>query len=424
MRQLGAKPIPQLTTRQRIFEVLLSEAPNDPILLTQYFKLLTEISRSQFGLIDARLPGCRFPLYLRGMTSDVNNLRQIFENQEYELRTNAEPRRILDLGAYAGYAAVWFANRFPDAEIVCVEPSPANFRMLVLNTLPYERITRIQGAVWDRSIALEIRSPTDGISPAGAWAFQTTPATENPKRQVAGYSVQDLLQAVGWSGVDFLKCDIEGAEVEVFGNAAVTTWLAEATTVAIELHERFRAGSEATVFRMFPEAEWQRTLNGEFTVFTRLTHVRKPQLSSCLPIVLQPDRTSPLPFRAINVRPENWTLWGDDEETFRLHPNPPGAGAAELSFQLELKGHRAFSTTLRLPRTAAAAVIFAARLTNEENETVAHDSRFVNPGESVDWRLAFEPRYGIYTLSISTEMAPDALSNAFAWATWSATTIR
>jgi hypothetical protein len=131
VRQLGAKPIPQLTTQQRIFEVLLSGAPNDPILLTQYFKLLTEISRS-LGLIDARLPGCRFPLYLRGMTSDVNNLRQIFENQEYELRTNAEPRRILDLGAYAGYAAVWFANRFPDAEIVCVEPSPANFRMLAV----------------------------------------------------------------------------------------------------------------------------------------------------------------------------------------------------------------------------------------------------------------------------------------------------
>ena len=194
------------------------------------------------------------------MTSDVFNLRQIFENEEYAFGTSATPRRILDLGAYAGYAAVWFANRFPDAEIFCVEPSPANFRMLSLNTLPYEQIRRIQGAVWDRSTALEIRSPTSDVWPAGAWALQTMPATGDRDHQIAGYSVPDLLQSVGWSGIDFLKCDIEGAEVEVFGDAAATTWLAEVSTVAIELHERFRSGSEATVSKMFPEAEWHRAM--------------------------------------------------------------------------------------------------------------------------------------------------------------------
>jgi hypothetical protein len=107
-----------------------------------------------------------------------------------------------------------------------------------------------------------------------------------------------------------------------------------------------------------------------------------------------------------------------------LHPNQPGAGAAELSFRLELKGHNAFFATLRLPRTAASEVIFAVRLVTEGNKIVADDSRLVGPGESIDWCLGFEPQYGSYNLSISTEMAPGAQSNAFAWATWSATTIR
>ena len=414
----------QLATRQRSFELLLSQTADDRTLLTQYFELLTEISRAQFGLIDARLPTCRFPLYLRGMTSDVFNLRQIFERQEYEFGTVPAPRRILDLGAYVGYAAVWFANRFPEAEIVCVEPSPANFRMLLLNTAPYERIRLIQGAVWDRSAVLDIKSPTSDGLEAGAWALQTTVASGEHQRQVVGYSVTDLLQMVGWSGIDFLKCDIEGAECEVFRDAAAPIWLSETNAVAIELHDRFRSGCDAAVYGVLSEAEWRRGLHGEFATFTRRTSPPPPPHLKAVPIILQPGRTSPCRFTALNVGPEIWSLWGDDEETFRLHPNPPGAGAAELLFQLDLKGHDTFSTTAQLPRTSAGNVIFGTRLATKENETIVHDSRLVRPGKSIDWCLHFERRHGRCDLSMSTEMAPAAESNAYAWATFSKTTIR
>jgi FkbM family methyltransferase len=80
----------------------------------------------------------------------LRNFAQIFLNREYGFPIPFKPRRILDLGAYVGFAAIFLAQRFPDAEIVCVEPSAENFRLLMLNTSAYSNIRQINAAVWSR----------------------------------------------------------------------------------------------------------------------------------------------------------------------------------------------------------------------------------------------------------------------------------
>src|SRR5690242_12552918 len=93
-------------------ESMLHKAPDNAALLQAYFNSLTGLSQRSFGLMHAALPGCATPLFFRGMTSDVPNMEQIFGHAEYGFRFAKAPRRILDLGAYVGYAAVYFANRF------------------------------------------------------------------------------------------------------------------------------------------------------------------------------------------------------------------------------------------------------------------------------------------------------------------------
>ena len=54
---------------------------------------------------------------------------------------------ILDCGANTVFSSVWFQLALPDANVVGVEPSSENFRMLEMNTSTLGRFTGIEAAV-------------------------------------------------------------------------------------------------------------------------------------------------------------------------------------------------------------------------------------------------------------------------------------
>jgi predicted O-methyltransferase YrrM len=76
-------------------------------------------------------------------------LRQVFGRNEYAIGDRQLEERIwtrysdivkarqtavvVDAGANIGLASLWFANQYPKAKIVCIEPDPENFRILKEN---------------------------------------------------------------------------------------------------------------------------------------------------------------------------------------------------------------------------------------------------------------------------------------------------
>ncbi|HZC80198.1 MAG TPA: hypothetical protein VE222_00515, partial [Nitrospiraceae bacterium] len=86
------------------------------------------------------IPGFRAPIILRAGTSDRPTFSKIFVDQEYAIDLNITPRLIIDGGANVGYAAIFFARRYPHASIVAVEPEPQNFRLLERNTAAYPNV--------------------------------------------------------------------------------------------------------------------------------------------------------------------------------------------------------------------------------------------------------------------------------------------
>src|SRR5690349_22538922 len=77
-------------------------------------KMKKEYSSFQYGSHD---------LYIRNHTSDVQAFEQIFLAEDYNFAlTNVSPRLIVDAGANVGYASIYFANKFPNATILAVEP--------------------------------------------------------------------------------------------------------------------------------------------------------------------------------------------------------------------------------------------------------------------------------------------------------------
>jgi hypothetical protein len=105
----------------------------------------TEIyGKAKYGRQEYRLtvPGLRGPILLRGKTSDRLTFQKIFVDGEYVFDLGFTPRVVLDGGANVGYSSLFFAQQFPHALIIAVEPEATNFRLLMHNTARYPIFVR------------------------------------------------------------------------------------------------------------------------------------------------------------------------------------------------------------------------------------------------------------------------------------------
>jgi len=187
-----------------------------------------------------RVPGVRHPVVLRAGTADIDVFQQVFLWEELQGEFDPVPSSIIDAGAHTGLASVYLATRFPDARIVALEVEPANFEMLRRNTAAYSGISIRHCGLWAKPARLRIADLG-----ASSWGFRTVEATADAPETVPAVGVADLLDELGWPSVDFIKIDIEGAEIEVFSSAG--NWIDRVGSFAVELHDRVRAGCTAVV---------------------------------------------------------------------------------------------------------------------------------------------------------------------------------
>jgi FkbM family methyltransferase len=163
----------------------------------------------------------------------------VFVQEDYGATLPFEPQVIVDAGAYTGFSAIFFANKYPAAEIIAVEPDPENFKLLTRNIRGYPRITPLQAAIWFEDTDLDLYSQTEGH-----WAsslFSSSPrAEQSAMHRVRAIQIESLMSRFSLDRIDLLKIDIEGAEKELFEHAA--PWIDRVGAIFIELHDRFRPG--------------------------------------------------------------------------------------------------------------------------------------------------------------------------------------
>lgn len=204
----------------------------------------------------------RSPLKLRVPSSDIRTYHQVFVDEEYDFSASEEPLTIVDAGANVGLASISFANRFPNATVIAIEPESSNFALLKRNVAPYPRIIPLQAALWSEAGEIDLMDPG-----YGKWGFVTRNATDDhgPSGQlchrVRAVTVSNLMEIYGLSSIDILKIDIEGAEREVFGDT--TPWLSRVNAIIIELHDRMKPGCSRAFYNGSNgfDSEWQRGEN-------------------------------------------------------------------------------------------------------------------------------------------------------------------
>jgi len=143
--------------------------------------------------------------------SELEVLREVFLEREYEIELRTEPVVILDLGSNVGASIVFFHARYPAARIIGVEPDPRAFTRLRTNVAQFDGVTVLNMAA----------ARADGLRPFyqadESWlsSLREQEGAESDSIEVETRTLETLLAELGIDHVDLLKIDVEGAEEEI-----------------------------------------------------------------------------------------------------------------------------------------------------------------------------------------------------------------
>lgn len=165
---------------------------------------------------------------LKNRAYDISRFRRGAELlNHYESLANADHRPlIVDTAASIGAAAVFFAHKFPNADIVALEPDPAKFDLLKANTSGL-RIECIQGRVAVRN-------------------DQAGPAPE--------ITMNDICRGGSTSQFFFVKFAVEAGDLF----AANAEWVERTAVLIAELADHLLPGTALTRTFVDRAAGWNR----------------------------------------------------------------------------------------------------------------------------------------------------------------------
>lgn len=218
------------------------------------------------GFEKIKLNELKFPIQLRKNSSDILTFHQIFTFKEYVMNLGFVPKFIVDAVANIGLSVVFFANKFPDATIIAVEPEKSNFEMLLKNTTKYKNIFCVK-----KSISNQPDLSFDVVDKGfGNWGFVTQVKNNGqPEKvidQVDSLTIDEILVYHKLECLDLLKIDIEGAEKNLF-ESNYENWLLKTKCIIIELHDGMTKGSSKSFFAAISRYNFSYFNRGENLLF-------------------------------------------------------------------------------------------------------------------------------------------------------------
>ena len=204
-------------------------------------------------IAHVKVPGIAHTLYIRKCFGDRETFREVIVGSYYAHKSliRANPKLIIDAGAHIGLASVFFANIFPKARILAIEPEHSNFDMLLMNSKKYPNIEPIRSALWHSRTKAEITN-----SFAETWAFR---CSESKYGEIPTITLAELCNG---SCPDIIKLDIEGAEKALFEEST----LPRPKILVLETHDRIVPGCTEAAMKYCCKFNFNRHLSGNVDI--------------------------------------------------------------------------------------------------------------------------------------------------------------
>jgi FkbM family methyltransferase len=224
LRAGGVLRVPEVKRCRTLFTWLLSKASGPPPVSTEDGLLVFHYRDSTIAI--------------RPTDTDFFSFEEVFLRDAYRLNdARAALDDVIDIGANIGLFTIRvapFAKR-----VIAVEPVADNLavaRRNIVNANVQEKVTLVQRAMSDKTgaaVRLFLSSVNyGGHSICRQHASQWGPVAH---KDVAAISLADLFDREGIGRCSLLKCDIEGAEFDVFRSASPDL-LSRIDRIAMEVH--------------------------------------------------------------------------------------------------------------------------------------------------------------------------------------------
>jgi FkbM family methyltransferase len=169
-----------------------------------YFSEMKVLRVAQKNLVCLLPERLQSPVFLRRHTSDFFVYREIFMGQPiYDFSLPFTPQLIIDCGGNIGLASIFFATKYPNARVICVEPDTSNYNMLARNIEPYKNIHGIHAGVWSKSTKLYITNPD-----VNAMSFRTNEVlpdtTINTSSCINAFDVMEIVKLGGGGYIGYI----------------------------------------------------------------------------------------------------------------------------------------------------------------------------------------------------------------------------
>lgn len=160
----------------------------------------------------------------------IGQYTSFFVKRTYAFTAQSDTPKIIDCGANIGVSVMWWKYLYPKAEVVAFEPDPRIFEVLRANCGHLEGVTLHNAAVW-KDNGEKLFAALGG---EGGRLIETSDDEGVAETvRVRTVRLREFLE----NGCDFLKIDIEGAEVEVVNDCK--DLLNRARLIFLEFHSFF-----------------------------------------------------------------------------------------------------------------------------------------------------------------------------------------
>ncbi len=239
------------------------------------FQIERRLPHKSNRLREYKLPYFSAPVYLRDTVADHSIFWQCLVIEQYDFSRFPQARRlqqayedvkrsnrplIIDCGGNVGLAAVWFAEKFPDAIIYTVEPDKGNIEILERNTAHFgDRIRILHGGVSNESGHLRIINPESGSA-----AFRVEHTHERSLvNDIDAYTIDSICELADVDRPFIVKIDIEGAQKDLFSDNAF--WVKNTHLISLELDDWLMPwqGTSRTFFSCISRYAFDYLLGGE-----------------------------------------------------------------------------------------------------------------------------------------------------------------
>ena len=148
-----------------------------------------------------------------------------FETQRRLATKTGGELTIFDIGANRGQTAQRYRAKFPNAEIYCFEPFPESVAVLQQHFAGDPKIHIVPKAVADSTgrvtFYVNAQADTNSLLPRPKTERRYFPKTAGPKTsiEVETVSLDDFVRDNNLAGIDILKFDIQGGELNALRGA-------------------------------------------------------------------------------------------------------------------------------------------------------------------------------------------------------------